>query len=88
MPQSRTIGVILLAAIVNAAPVHAFDSSARPTVSSPTIDAARFAGANYGARIQNALKALPPAGGVVDARGITGEQSIRATITIPEHATL
>ena len=42
MPQSRTIGIILLAAIVNAAPVYAFDNSARPAVSSPTIDAARF----------------------------------------------
>jgi len=88
MPQSRTIRIFLLAAIVNASPAYAFDSSARPAVSSPAVDAARFAGANYGARIQNALKALSPAGGVVDARGITGDQSIRSTITIPEHATL
>src|ERR1700735_2606356 len=80
MPQSRTIGILLIAAILNATLAYAVDSS--------TIDAARFAGANYGARIQNARKALPAAGGVVDARGITGEQSIRATITIPEHATL
>ena len=88
MPQSRTIAIVLLAAILNAASVYALDNSARPNVSSPTIDAARYSGANYGARIQNALKALPAAGGVVDARGITGDQSVRATITIPDHATL
>jgi hypothetical protein len=84
----RTVGIVLIAAIVNCAGASAFASSTTLSIVSPTINAAQFSGANYGARIQNALKALPAAGGVVDARGITGEEYIRATITIPEHATL
>jgi hypothetical protein len=88
MPQKRTVGIVLIAAILNSAGGYAFAGSTTLSTISPTINAAQFSGANYGARIQNALKTLPAAGGVVDARGITGEESIRATVTIPEHATL
>ncbi len=45
----------------------------------------RFAGATANAKITNAITALPAAGGVVDARGLTGTQTISSTVTIPAY---
>jgi len=42
----------------------------------------QFPGADAGARIAAALDDLPPEGGVVDARGFTGEQSITTALRI------
>lgn len=57
--------------------------------------ATAYAGANAGTKIQEALNAacanggkLPSTNGVVDARGLTGAQSIPTTITMPQNCTL
>lgn len=48
----------------------------------PVTNLEHFPGASADIRIQAAIDALPAAGGVVDARGLTGAQTISATISI------
>ncbi|HEV2170722.1 MAG TPA: hypothetical protein VGR40_07230, partial [Candidatus Binatus sp.] len=86
MPKTRSIGIFIVVTLMSAIWTSVVDSAT--DVNAPTVNAARFNGANYGERIQKALKELPAAGGVVDARDITGEQTTRSTIRIPEHAML
>lgn len=45
-------------------------------------------GANMGAKINAAIALLPSTGGVVDARGLTGNQIISTAITVPSNASL
>lgn len=52
----------------------------------PIINAAEMTGATAGAKIVNALAALPSTGGVIDARGIVGAQSITSTISVSKPA--
>jgi hypothetical protein len=53
-----------------------------------TYDAARFPGVGAGTKIANAFAVLPAAGGVVDARSLTGPQNITSNLTIPNKTTL
>jgi len=51
-------------------------------------EADQFPGATMGQQITACIAALPSAGGVCDARGITGQQFANSTIAIPAHVRL
>jgi hypothetical protein len=53
------------------------------SVNNAVLYAANYSGADAGAKIQACLDALPSTGGTCDARGLTGNQNIAATITVP-----
>lgn len=82
----RHFGFILL--LLVAAPVLAqHQLSVTPFVTVNSVDnvkmADRFPGADAGAKIANAAAALPSGGGIVDARGFQGAQTISTAITLP-----
>ncbi|WP_437938880.1 hypothetical protein [Sorangium sp. So ce341] len=54
----------------------------------PTVHASEQPGANAGEQIRNAILALPCSGGVVDARGITGNVEVTAPIVVDRPVTL
>ncbi|WP_437971085.1 hypothetical protein WMF04_18140 [Sorangium sp. So ce260] len=56
--------------------------------SAPTVHASEQAGADAGEKIRNAIIALPCTGGVVDARGITGDVDVTAPIVVDRPVTL
>lgn len=67
----------------------AFTSQVMPTEAPAQVRyASAFPGADGGAQISNAIADLPAAGGVVDARGITGTITVGTTITINVPCTL
>jgi len=55
---------------------------------STVIDASLQAGTDFSSKVNAAIAALSPTGGVVDARGLGGSQSMSANIVMPPNVTL
>ncbi|MDT5061539.1 MAG: hypothetical protein QOH63_1998 [Acidobacteriota bacterium] len=54
----------------------------RLPVTPPVVFADRYSGADWGAKVAAAITALPVTGGVIDARMLTGSQSLSSDLTI------
>lgn len=65
---------------INCIGITCLMSSGTINITGPVYDVAGFAGANLGAKIIACFTALPSTGGVCDARGITGAQTISSNI--------
>ncbi|WP_437735020.1 hypothetical protein [Sorangium sp. So ce1335] len=67
---------------------HIFKQRMFGPAKAPTVHASEQPGANAGEQIRNAILALPCTGGVVDARGITGNVEVTAPIVVDRPVTL
>ena len=72
---------------MTASVLHAGKPAYSATLQS-SVDAAAFSGIDAGAKIRSAINALGKTGGTVDARDLTGMQTISSTITIPDKVTV